>query len=169
VPKICKHINCTQPVWSNGYCKNHQYLRVNKPGRDNERKVVKETPLPMLLEIAQKIFNTYIRLRDKDKGCISCGGKVEHAGHFYPQGAYSALRFHEINVNGQDELCNCGKYGNLEEYEKGLIKRYGQKAVDELHSKAFRSKGVYKWARAEVSGVISDCKKKISELQKVNV
>ncbi len=38
------------------------------------------------LNLAQVVFNTYIRLRDKDKGCITCGKPFRDkydAGHFF--------------------------------------------------------------------------------------
>lgn len=28
--KKCKYKNCNYPVWSKGYCKSHQYLRIDK-------------------------------------------------------------------------------------------------------------------------------------------
>src|SRR5690349_25089753 len=51
----------------------------------------------------QKVFNKFIRERDKDLPCITCGtiAKVEYAaGHFYPT-TYQFLRFNEDNVNKQ--------------------------------------------------------------------
>ncbi len=86
----------------------------------------------------QVVFNKWIRLRDKDKGCISCGkplaGKFD-AGHFYSTGSYPELRFHLMNVHGQCVYCNQHKRGNIHEYRKGLISRRGEaviKALDKL-------------------------------------
>jgi len=42
----------------------------------NKRKAEKKAELMTVqdyVKIAQQVFNKYIRLRDKDKGCISCG------------------------------------------------------------------------------------------------
>lgn len=76
----------------------------------------------------QKVFNEFIRLRDRGKPCISCGsiltGKFD-AGHFYPVGSYKNLRFDEENTHGQCVHCNQHKHGNLAEYSINLPKRIG--------------------------------------------
>ena len=41
--------------------------------------MAKLTPLPKLLQKAQKVFNAHIRERDENLGCISCGGEVQQA------------------------------------------------------------------------------------------
>jgi hypothetical protein len=75
------------------------------------------------LNICQKVFNTYIRTRDKDKNCISCNKKLVgkyDAGHFFSVGAYPNLRFNENNVFGQCVHCNRDKHGNVKEYDLRL-------------------------------------------------
>lgn len=106
-----------------------------------------------LLQKAQKVFNAFIRNRDKDKGCISCGGRIDHAGHYFNQGQFSALRFNEINVNGQCQSCNTFKHGNLISYRKGLIKRYGEEKILELENSAELRK-VKKWSKFELEQII---------------
>ena len=82
---------------------------------------------------AQKVFNAFIRERDKDKGCICCGKPGElQAGHFYSAGKYNHMRFNEDNVHGQNKGCNYYKSGNLLEYRKELIKKIGLKRVQKL-------------------------------------
>lgn len=110
-------------------------------------------PLPKLAKKAQIVFNRFIRERDKDKGCISCGRSVSEAGHYYSQGHYSALRFNEINTNGQCTFCNCFLHGNLIDYRKGLIKRYGEKKVNELENSIVFNK-VKKYSRFELEAII---------------
>ena len=48
------------------------------------------------------VFNKYIRLRDRNKGCISCGGPVQQAGHYYStsQCPQPQMVFNEQNVHG---------------------------------------------------------------------
>lgn len=83
----------------------------------------------------QIIFNSYIRERDKNKKCISCGeyvrGKTD-AGHFYPVGSYKNLRFDEDNCHSQCVHCNRHKHGNLTEYRFGLEKRIGLDRLEAL-------------------------------------
>lgn len=83
---------------------------------------------------AQYYFNKYIRLRDKYKGCISCGKMNEHfdAGHYRSVGTHPQLRFNEKNVHGQCRHCNSFLSGNLIEYRKNLIKRIGYDMVEWL-------------------------------------
>ena len=63
-----------------------------------EKKEIKEKLMSKsdYLNLAQKVFNTYIRMRDKNKNCISCDKKLIgkfDAGHFFSVGAYPNLRF----------------------------------------------------------------------------
>lgn len=108
--------------------------------------------LPALLKKAQIVFNRWIRNRDKDKGCISCPAQVSEAGHYYSQGHHSALRFNEVNTNGQCTRCNRFLHGNLIAYRKGIIKRHGQQKLDLLDSAA-RNR-VKKWSRVELEEII---------------
>jgi hypothetical protein len=85
---------------------------------------------------AKKSFQKWVRMRDKDLPCISCGNlnTTDWAGgHFYSAGMYSGLMFDERNCHKQ---CNshCNKFlsGNLLEYRKGLINRYGNEFVQKL-------------------------------------
>ena len=113
---------------------------------------MKQTPLPKLLKKTQEVFNRFIRERDADKGCISCGAEVQQAGHYFSQGHHSALRFNEFNTNGQCIRCNCFLHGNLINYRSGLIKRYGEQKVMLLENSG-QSK-VKTWSRVELMALI---------------
>ena len=117
---------------------------------------MKSISLPSLLKKTQKVFNAFIRSRDKDKGCISCGAAVPEAGHYYSQGQHSALRFNDVNTNGQCTRCNRFLHGNLIRYREGILKRHGQKKLDLLDSAA-RNR-VKKWSRIELNEIIKECK-----------
>jgi hypothetical protein len=84
----------------------------------------------------QVIFNTYIRLRDEGKPCISCGrnlaGRKVDASHFFSTGSYPNLRFDENNVHSACIPCNQHKGGNLIEYAIRLPERIGQEAYENL-------------------------------------
>ena len=114
-------------------------------------------PIPKLLQKAQRTFNAKIRQRDKEKGCISCGAEVTEAGHYYSQGHHSALRFSEVNTNGQCTRCNCFLHGNLIHYRNGLISRYGQKELDLLDSIGTRNP-IKRWTRFELDLIIQKYK-----------
>jgi len=119
---------------------------------------MKNKSLPQLLQKAQKVFNKWIRERDKEKGCISCGSPVEHAGHYFSQGHHSSLRYCEINVNGQCLRCNNFLHGNLIRYRQGLVKRYGEERVIKMEQNADLRKA-WKWDRIELEMIIEKYKK----------
>ena len=117
-------------------------------------KIKKQIPLPNLLKKAQTVFNKFIRERDKDKPCITCGRyKIEHACHFYSAGHYSALRFTEDNVHGGCLQCNYFKHGAGNEYRRQLEKRIGSERIALLDAVATRSR-IKKWSRLELEIII---------------
>ena len=113
----------------------------------------KAIPLPKLLAKTQTVFNKFIRERDRDKGCISCGAEITEAGHYYSQGHHSALRFNEVNTNGQCTRCNRFLHGNLINYRHGLERRYKKSKLDLLDAVGTRSP-VKKWTRFELEELI---------------
>ncbi len=83
----------------------------------------------------QRRFNKYIRIRDKDKPCISCGATNYRitAGHYKTVGSTPALRYHPMNAHGQCWWnCNKNRSGNVTEARLGIIERYGVEVVDFL-------------------------------------
>jgi hypothetical protein len=114
-------------------------------------KTKKIVSLPKLLKKAQDVFNRWIRERDKDLPCICCGSyNASEAGHYRSQGHYGSLRFNEMNVNLCCTRCNCFLHGNLIEYRKGLIKKYGEERVLMLEN----VKSYKKWSRFELEAII---------------
>lgn len=122
----------------------------------------KQKSIPKLLTSCQNYFNKWIRLRDQDKGCISCGGKVQEAGHYLSRGHHGALRFNEMNVNGQCTRCNCFLHGNLINYRSGLVKRYGEDKVILLEASKHQVK---KWTLGELEIMIKFYKQEIKKLE----
>lgn len=82
---------------------------------------------------AQAAFNAYIRGRDSNEPCISCGryhtGQY-HAGHYRSRGAHPELRFEELNCHKQCSPCNNHLSGNISNYRPALIDKIGQDKVD---------------------------------------
>lgn len=84
---------------------------------------------------AQQAFNAWIRQRDADLPCISCGREHDgqwHAGHYLTVGARPELRFDPRNVHKQCQPCNTHLHGNIVLYRLELIRRIGQEAVEFL-------------------------------------
>lgn len=90
------------------------------------------------LKDAQTAFNAFIRERDKNEPCISCGRHHNgqyHAGHYRSVGACPELRFCELNVHKQCSACNNHKSGNIVEYRINLVKKIGVEQVEWLEGK----------------------------------
>lgn len=88
---------------------------------------------------AQAAVNRYVRLRDRDKGCVSCDRPATwngqwHASHFRSVGAASAVRFNLWNIHKACSVCNHHLSGNLAEYRPRLVALIGQYRVDWLDS-----------------------------------
>jgi hypothetical protein len=107
-------------------------LREQKERKEaRERRAALKTRSAWLRE-AQAVFNAWVRERDRDQPCISCGrfhtGAYD-AGHYRSVGAQPALRFHEDNCHKQCVPCNQHRSGNAVEYRIGLIARIGAERV----------------------------------------
>jgi hypothetical protein len=106
---------------------------INKDVRERKEKL--KTTSDYLKEL-QVVFNQWIRLRDKDLPCISCGkfNGSEQAGHYMSVGGCPELRFNEDNVHGQCIRCNMYLHANLIPYRQNLIKKIGISSVEWLES-----------------------------------
>ena len=96
-------------------------------------------PRAQWMKEAQTAVNRYVRLRDRDKGCVSCDrpatwGGQWHASHFRSVGAASAVRFNLWNIHKACAQCNLHKSGNIAAYTPRLIAKMGQERVDWLYS-----------------------------------
>jgi len=110
------------------------------------------------------IFQKWIRLRDKNEPCISCGiveTNLWDGGHFLKAELYSGLIFHEMNCNKQCRKCNFFLDGNELNYREGLIKKIGENNVILLeNSKDFNRE--YRYSNEELEAI----KEKYSSLIK---
>ncbi|CAB4131994.1 Bacteriophage lambda NinG [uncultured Caudovirales phage] len=94
-------------------------------------------PRVIWMREAQAAFNAYIRARDADLPCISCGQHRNSydAGHYRTTAAAPELRFNEVNVHKQCVQCNQHLHGNLIEYRIGLVSRIGTDMAEWLEGK----------------------------------
>ena len=97
----------------------------------------KHLSTPRLKSKAIEVFNKWIRERDKERPCVSCGSwNTEHASHYYSSGKHTNLRFNEDNVHLSCLKCNYFLHGNLIPYRQELIKRIGIERVEALDNLA---------------------------------
>lgn len=144
-PRLCKCKVCKSEyvkyrsfeTWCSPECalvlleqKKRKIQRRKDAARRNELKSKSE-----LARDAQTAFNKYIRARDAELPCISCGRFHEgqyHAGHYRSVGACPELRFEEFNVWKQCAPCNNHLSGNIVNYRKRLIEKIGIEKVEWL-------------------------------------
>lgn len=142
---ICKKCKCEyEPLYRNGVkLSNFCISCLVEKGKQKSKSIARKEKINALehlkthkdyLKDLQKVFNQFIRLRDANKPCVSCGVvKCEefHAGHYIAT-THQFLRFNEMNVHRQCSYCNTHLRGNLIPYRIELIKRIGIENVEWL-------------------------------------
>lgn len=141
-------------------------LKKAKESKKNEqKKVFEKQNRTDLLKLAQSVFNTYIRERDKNEKCFCCGeslGKNYQAGHAFSAGGHSAVRFNENNVHGQRFDCNnWHRETLLADMMAGCEKRIGNFEFIILREKAYENK---QWTSLELKNIIEIYRKKTKGL-----
>ena len=114
-------------------------------------------PIPKLLKKAEKVFNAWVRNRDRDEPCICCQKHYEYydAGHYVPVKKSSYLRFNEWNVNKQAKGCNCFDSSMLIGYRQNLVKKIGIENVEWLEENRFI---LHSWDREQLNFIIEKYK-----------
>lgn len=86
---------------------------------------------------ADKYFSLFIRKRDENKPCVTCGKFTSYkdAGHFISREKEST-RYDERNAHGQCLSCNRFKSGLQFEHGKAIDNMYGKGASDSLWIKS---------------------------------
>ena len=124
------------PLCAYDYQKKQKAKQWNKEKKERKEKL--KTRSEHLNEL-QVIFNAFIRERDKNEPCISCGkifkpNEKRDASHYRSVGSTPELRFCEENVYSACVHCNQHLHGNLIEYRKRLVEKFGVYLVDWLES-----------------------------------
>jgi hypothetical protein len=116
------------------------------------------------LREAQVLFNEWVRLRDADRPCVSCGRHHNgqyHAGHYRSVGANPELRFEPDNVWKQCAPCNTHLSGNLVNYRISLLHVIGVERVEWLEG----PHPARKYTVDEIKTIKAECRAKIKELK----
>lgn len=114
---------------------------------------------------AQAAFNRYIRERDENLPCISCGRWHQgqwHAGHYMSVGSSPQLRFDEANCHKQCSICNNHLHGNLVNYRRALIAKIGLEAVEALET----DNSVRKYSADQLKAIKADYAARARALKK---
>ncbi|PNG31530.1 recombination protein NinG [Pseudomonas protegens] len=117
------------------------------------------------LREAQAVFNEWVRLRDADLPCVSCGRHHDgqyHAGHYRTVGANPEIRFEPLNAWKQCAPCNTHLSGNLVNYRLSLLQRIGAEKLDWLEG----PHPARKYTVEEIKAIKAYYREKIKELKK---
>lgn len=141
-----------------------------KPVKVNENRVksqLKKEAKEKLETYSQKvnkakvIFQKWIRERDKNEPCISCGtikSIIWHASHFKKAELYSGVIFNELNVWRSCSKCNVFLNGNELKYRENLVKKLGVEQVEALEQLANETR-TKKWTIEELNQIKNKYKK----------
>jgi len=117
------------------------------------------------LKDTQIAFNAWVRARDAELPCVSCGrhhqGKYD-AGHYRTVGSNPALRFEPMNCHRQCSPCNTRLSGNIVNYRIELVKRIGAEAVEWLEG----PHEAKRYTVDELKAMTADYRAKTKELKK---
>lgn len=133
---------------------------------ERNRKRKQLNPRSYWLKQCQAVCNAYIRERDANLPCISCGTYYGDqcgwdAGHMRSVAAAGHLRFNEDNIHRQCKHCNQVLDGNIKLYRINLIKRIGLKRVEALEN----NNETHKWTIQECKELIQYYQKKLDDLR----
>ncbi|VVN22926.1 hypothetical protein PS682_04493 [Pseudomonas fluorescens] len=117
------------------------------------------------LKDTQHAFNAWIRARDADLPCISCGRHHDgqyHSGHYRTVGANPELRFEPLNAWKQCAPCNNHLSGNLINYRISLLQRIGEEKLAWLEG----PHEAKRYTVDELKAMTADYRAKTKELKK---
>lgn len=123
-------------------------------------------PLKHWEDLTQRVVNDYIRERDRDLPCISCGTWTTvqwEAGHFRSRGKASHLRYHEDNIHAQCHHCNVHLSGNQQQYRINLIAKIGAERVEALEN----NNTPHRYTREELDAIRKRYRALLRELVRV--
>jgi hypothetical protein len=107
----------------------------------------KPTNTDLLKGMLWTVFSKYIRERDKEMTCITCGNPLAgdvQAGHYIPVGDSSVtMWFREDNVHGEHANCNANwNDWHLVPMRKNMVRLYSEEHISQMDSYAGRKDSV---------------------------
>lgn len=94
-------------------------------------------PKTYWIKQAQQAVNAFVRARDSNLPCVSCGTTSAaqwDAGHYRTTAAAPQFRFDPRQIHKQCSVCNQHKSGNIVPYRVELIKRIGIETVEAIEN-----------------------------------
>jgi hypothetical protein len=141
--------------------------KLAKQTRQERTEAIKKLrPRGWYVKECQKVVNAFIRERDKDELCISCGKDRNgyDAGHYLSRSIRPELRFNEDNIHKQCKYCNNYDKGTVAAgYRDGIIAKIGLErvlALEAPHEPA-------KWTIPELEAIKKEYKAKLKALREI--
>ena len=184
MPRKCKHCKAVELlpasktkdiIEKKGYCSvkclaehtKEKRIKAQAKAEAKELKAAKERVKTrrQWMKEAQQWFNKFIRLRDHNDPCISCGRHHEgqyHAGHYRTTGAAGHLRFDENNCHKQCAPCNNHLSGNIANYRPNLLAKVGEDELERIET----DNTSYYWRIEDLKQIKEKYKAKCKKLEK---
>lgn len=135
IPRSTTQIVCSGPcgyLYQKRQKEKQQHEAEAKSRREWRERKAALKPLKHWEDMTQRVVNDYVRERDRNLPCISCGTweTVQwEAGHYRSRGAASHLRYTEDNIHRQCHRCNVQLSGNQQQYRINLVAKIGLERV----------------------------------------
>lgn len=128
-------------------------------------KKVKKPTVSKVKKQAWSAFSLYIRTRDLEEGCFTCGRKIPlkkaQAGHWIP-GRHPSVLFDPRNCHLQDFYCNIQLKGNPVVYYDKMLATYGKEVCEELKT---LDKQIHQFKVFELIAIKEEYEAKLKDLQ----
>jgi len=169
-------LKCCYPKWLYNTPEGKEILskatqKAQAPRKSLEKAIEKkkeENGIQAALVNTKGVVHNMIRLRDKNKPCISCGAQWNDsfdAGHCYAVNNYRSIRFEFLNIHAQCRYCNRMRDGKHDDYILRLPDRIGEKNFEKLQKLANLDKKFdKKWTKSELSEIRKQAREIIKSL-----
>lgn len=159
-PRSMTHKTCS-PSCAQTYVEHEKARKLRKERQEGLSKLKRRADW---MKEAQTALNAWIRERDRELPCISCGrhhtGQY-HSGHYLARGSHPNLALVESNLAKQCQPCNVHLSGNQLEFRRGLIARIGLAAVEALEA----DNTPRKWSVDELKAIRDEYRQKLKALK----
>lgn len=148
------------------YANQHLSKSVKEKKKTARAELIKynQSDVKLRMELAKKIVQKYVRLRDFNDPCISCRkpfAKQWDGGHYMNAQYFSAIRFNTLNIHKQCSHCNDWNNENKQTYRIHLIDKIGLDKVEWLEAQ----NQTVKYDAEYLNKLIKTFRKKIRRLE----
>lgn len=161
LPPTCEKYDCRL-----SYANKHLSNKVKAKKKANRAELIKynQSDVKLRMELAKRIVQMYVRLRDVNESCIVCRklvAKQWDGGHYMNSQYFSAVRFNTLNIHKQCSHCNGWNNEDKQTYRIHLIDKIGLDKVEWLEAQ----NQTVKYDAEYLNKLIKTFRKKIKRLK----